>query len=94
MITKDDIKKIANLARLELTEQEIEKFAKELDEILIFFDKLKEVDTEGVEAVSQITGLHNRLRLDEIEPSTFNKELLACSPNEVANNQVVVKNVF
>jgi aspartyl-tRNA(Asn)/glutamyl-tRNA(Gln) amidotransferase subunit C len=52
MISEDKVKHIAKLARLGLTEKEIEKFQKELSAILDYFEKLKEVDISGVEPTS------------------------------------------
>lgn len=53
MITKEEVQHIAKLARLGLTENEIEKFRKELSSILDYVEKLKEVDVSGVEAEMQ-----------------------------------------
>lgn len=64
MLTPEEVKHIAKLARIELSDAEVQKFQGQLDIILEYVDKLKEVDTEGVEPTSQITGLVNRLRAD------------------------------
>ncbi|MDP3954101.1 MAG: Asp-tRNA(Asn)/Glu-tRNA(Gln) amidotransferase subunit GatC [bacterium] len=65
-ITKTTVNTIANLARIELTEKEEEKMAKELGSILSYIDKLKEVDTSNVEAdASPHHGLINHLRKDD-----------------------------
>lgn len=69
-ITKQDVEHIAHLARLGLSEEEKEKFAKQLSSILDYVEQLKEVDTEGVEPTAQVTGLENVYREDEIEAST------------------------
>lgn len=65
-IDKKQIKHIASLAKLHLSQEEIEKFQVQLTDIIKYFDKLNEVDTEGVEPTSQVTGLKNKLRKDEI----------------------------
>lgn len=64
-ITKKEVEHIARLARIKLGEKEKEKMASELGAILGYIDKLKEVNTEGVEPISNITGMENVLRKDE-----------------------------
>lgn len=69
-ITKKDIKHIAGLARIRLSEKEKEKYSEEFGAILGYIDKLKEVNTEGVEPVAHITGLENVMRKD-LPSTTF-----------------------
>lgn len=64
-ITKKEVEHIAGLARVKFNEKEKAKMAEELGAILGYIDKLKEVDTEGVEPISNITGMENILRKDE-----------------------------
>lgn len=93
MITRDEILKIATLSRLHLSEEEIEKYQTELSGILGFFEKLSEVNTQGIEPTSQVTGLQDCLREDDIIP--FKKgDLLHCSSLPTNNNQVIVPSVF
>lgn len=63
-ISKSDVEHIAGLARIKLGEKEKEKMASELGVILGYIDKLKEADTEGMEPISNITGMENVLRED------------------------------
>lgn len=65
MITKEEVKHIAKLARLGLTEPEIEKFQKDLSAILDYFEKLKEVDISGIEPTSHSVLVENLMRRDE-----------------------------
>ena len=58
-LTSDEVKHIARLARLELSEEEIEKFGQQLSDILSQAKMLEEVDTSNVEPIAQITGLRN-----------------------------------
>lgn len=67
MLSRDEVKHIAALARVGLEEEEIEKFQKDLSSILDFIEQLKEVDVEGVAPAAHITGLTNRLREDKVE---------------------------
>jgi aspartyl-tRNA(Asn)/glutamyl-tRNA(Gln) amidotransferase subunit C len=75
LLSKDQVQKIANLARIEITDQEAEKYAKELSDILGFVEKLNEADTEGVEPIAHITGAKNMIREDRvIEASVETKD--------------------
>jgi len=91
IIDEELIQKLAHLARMKLTAEEAKKFSDQLDEILSFFEKLKEVDTSDVQPVSQITGLENVTRKDVPAPCTLSNALLECSPQEVRHRQVHVQ---
>lgn len=89
-LTTDQVRRIAKLARLRLTDVELEKFPKELTSILQYIDMLKEVNTEGVEPTAQVTGQTNVFREDEIRPnSTSPDALLGCSPLPITDHQIV-----
>jgi aspartyl-tRNA(Asn)/glutamyl-tRNA(Gln) amidotransferase subunit C len=62
-----DVKHIAKLARLGLGKEEEKKFAKELEAILDFVEKLNKADTDNMEPTAQITGTLNVLREDKID---------------------------
>lgn len=64
-IGKKDVEHIAGLARIKFSEKEKEKMASDLGAILGYIDKLKEVNTDNVEAIGNITGMENVLRKDE-----------------------------
>jgi aspartyl-tRNA(Asn)/glutamyl-tRNA(Gln) amidotransferase subunit C len=64
MISKEQVEHIAKLARIELTEEEKEKFTRELSSILDYVKQLKKVDTKKVESIKQVTGLENIIRGD------------------------------
>jgi len=66
LLSKDEVKKIANLARIEISEQEAEKYSKELSAILDFVEKLKEAETEEIEPIAHIAGAKNVTREDKI----------------------------
>lgn len=63
-LTKADVLYIAKLAKIDLTEEEIEKFLSQLSVIVEHIGKLSEVDTENIEPTSQTTGLENVSRSD------------------------------
>ena len=76
MPMKIDVTKVAKLANLPLTEEEKEKFEKQLSETLEYVKQLEEIDTKKVEPTSQVTGLENVLREDEVTPSLLQREAL------------------
>ncbi len=96
MISKEEVKHIANLARIKLTGEEEEKFSKDLSSILDFVNQLNEVDTKDVKPIDQITGLDNVMREDE-NPQTASKEdrerLVGQAPSK-KDNLVKVKAVL
>ncbi|OGG87528.1 asparaginyl/glutamyl-tRNA amidotransferase subunit C [Candidatus Kuenenbacteria bacterium RIFCSPHIGHO2_02_FULL_39_13] len=77
------IEHIAQLARIELTTEEKQKFTKDLGDILDYFEKLKRLETTGIEPTSQIIGLKNISRADETVgcPEDVQKNILANAPN-------------
>ena len=66
-LSKQEIQHIAKLARLELTDAELEKYGGQLSAGLSYIDQLKEVNVKGVEPTAQVTGLENVLREDKVE---------------------------
>jgi len=72
-ISLEEVKKIAELARIEVSPEEAEKFSGELSDVLGYIDQLSEVDTKSVEPISQITGLVNVVREDISED--FDEEM-------------------
>ncbi|HLN19124.1 MAG TPA: Asp-tRNA(Asn)/Glu-tRNA(Gln) amidotransferase subunit GatC [Patescibacteria group bacterium] len=65
MISKNEVKHIAELARIGLSESEVEKYSKDLSSILDFIEQLKELDVSDVEPISHITGMENITRSDK-----------------------------
>ena len=73
----NNLRKIAELAHLELNENEIINFSKQLTKVLVYVEKLKEVNTKDVETTSQVTGLENVTREDKTSPSLTQEEALS-----------------
>jgi len=94
IITSNDVKKIADLAKLELSDAEIEKFLPQLQQILDNATMLEEVDTEGVEPIAQITGIDNMVYVDEVQDSHLGEKLLAQSPQPIERNMIKVSNIL
>lgn len=93
MLTPEEVKKVATLARIELTDTEVEKFQKELSTILDYVEELKQVNTDGVEEVSQVTGLANVQRMDEVIPRADREDILSQAP-ETKNGFYKVKAIL
>jgi len=95
MISKEEVKHIAKLARLGLTEPEIEKFQKELSSILDYIEKLKEVDIKNVEPTSHALKIENVFREDTVLKSDIEKvkKLIKAFP-ERENTFLKVKSIF
>lgn len=66
MLTAEDVKKLAKLARIALTDEEVLLLQNNLETILGYVDELKNVNTDGLEEVSQVTGLVNVQREDKV----------------------------
>lgn len=84
-LTKAEVRHIAKLASLKLTEKEVEKFTSQLSEILEYIDILNELDTGGVEPTSQVTGLENVTREDKPESSLSQKEVISGASDRYHN---------
>ncbi|MBS3107673.1 Asp-tRNA(Asn)/Glu-tRNA(Gln) amidotransferase subunit GatC [Candidatus Woesearchaeota archaeon] len=78
---KEIVIKVAKIARLKLTENEINLFSNEFDEILELFDKISNVKTENVEMAFHPVEIRNRLREDKIESSLSQEDVLKNSKN-------------
>ena len=79
-ISPDDVRKVANLARLELSEGELAHMTGQLSAILDYVDQLKQVPTDGVEPLAHPLDLQNVFRDDEPAPSLPVAEALANAP--------------
>jgi aspartyl-tRNA(Asn)/glutamyl-tRNA(Gln) amidotransferase subunit C len=88
-LSDKDVRHIAKLARLRLTNDEVKRFAPELTSILGYIEMLQEVDTKNVEATAQVTGLTNSFRKDTIQsPLASRDALLATSPLPIVDHQI------
>ena len=95
MLTKKDIQHIADLARLELSEEELELYGGQLSAVLEYINQLQEVDTTDVEPTAQVTGLENVWREDKIEPWREDEVQAALrEAPEIEDNQVKVRRVL
>ncbi|MFA5039568.1 MAG: Asp-tRNA(Asn)/Glu-tRNA(Gln) amidotransferase subunit GatC [Candidatus Omnitrophota bacterium] len=79
-ISRNDVHYIAHLARLGLTEEEVSHFQVQLEGILRYVDKLKELDISNVEPMAHALDLKNVFRKDEITPSLDPRALMKIAP--------------
>ena len=79
-LTPEEVKRIARLARVGLSESEVAHFQVQLSEILDYFQRLREVDTEGLPPTAHTLAMHNVMRDDEPRPSFDKEEVLANAP--------------
>jgi len=80
MIDLEQVRKVALLARLELTPEEEQQFTGQLNDILEYFEQLNELDTEGVEPTTRAIELSNVTRSDILESFPHRQALLKCAP--------------
>ena len=80
MITNEDVKHVAKLARLELSEEETEKYAKQLGDILKYVEQMNEVDTTGVEPMPHPIPVTNVMRDDVVKYEQTKEELMMNAP--------------
>jgi len=81
MIDREQVLHVAKLARLELTDEEIERMAGELSGILEHVDRISELDLDGVEPTSHVVTMENVLRPDEPRPSWSRDEMVERAPD-------------
>ena len=80
-ISIDDVKQLADLAKISISNDEAEKFRGEIEEILGYVEKLQSIDTTGVDPTLQVTGLVNVTREDKlIDYDVTQEELLSNVP--------------
>ena len=88
-----DIDYVANLARLDMTEEEKSKLGSQLDDILGYFDKLNSVDVEGVEPMAHAHRVANVWRGGDQPGETYAPEIVTGMAPDHRDNQVVVPKV-
>ncbi|MEQ8846215.1 Asp-tRNA(Asn)/Glu-tRNA(Gln) amidotransferase subunit GatC [Botrimarina sp.] len=79
-ISREDVERVALLARLELDEAQVAELTPQLAEIVAYVDQLAEVDTEGVEPMAHAVELTNVLRPDAVRPGLSHEAALANAP--------------
>lgn len=80
-VTKEEVKYIADLARLQFGEDELESLAEDMNQILDYMEQLGELDTEDVEPLEHVIDLEFRYRADEKEAPLDHDEALKNAPD-------------
>lgn len=93
-LTREEVLKLAQLARLALTDDEVDEFGRELGEILQYVEQLQAVDITGLQPTNQVTGLVNVMRDDvEMDYGYTSDDLLKNVPS-VQDRQIKVKRMI
>jgi aspartyl-tRNA(Asn)/glutamyl-tRNA(Gln) amidotransferase subunit C len=85
MLTEDGVKKIAQLARIKLTDEQAEKLRTDMSSILDYINQLNEVDTKNTEPIFQTTGIINSLRDDVSRGDSKTEGLIEQAPRSQDN---------
>jgi aspartyl-tRNA(Asn)/glutamyl-tRNA(Gln) amidotransferase subunit C len=92
MLSQEEVKKIANLARLELSDKEINNFSNQLSDILNYLDQIKSLDLSQVsESISGAENIEHVLRVDKVEESDVSS---LRQSYELNDGHLVAPNVF
>ncbi len=84
----------AELARLELREEDVEKLGIEITRLLEYFEKMREIDVEGFEPTTHALLKKNRLRGDKIQTSSCNPEKILENAPETEDRFIIIPNVL
>ncbi len=79
-ITREDVEHVAHLARLALSDREIEEFTGQLDAILAYVDKLNELETDDVEPTAHVIPMGNVIREDAVDDGLAIEDVLGNAP--------------
>lgn len=90
-LTREDILKLARLARLDVTDGEVEEYSRELSEILQYVEQLSDVDVEDLKPTNQVSGLKNVMREDEAKDYGYQPADLLKNVPAVQDDQIKTK---
>ncbi len=93
-LTREDVLKLAQLARLELSDAEVEEYSAELSEILQYVEQLGAVDVSGLLPTHQVTGLTNVTREDVVQGYGYEVADLLKNVPQTQDNQIKVKRML
>lgn len=93
-LSQEDILKLARLARLKLTDEEVAQFQQEIPAILGYVEQLQSVDLESFEETNQVTGLVNVTRPDAVKSYGASPEELLKNAPATENHQIKVKRMI
>ena len=93
-ITNDDVRHLAQLSSLQMSDAEVESLRADIEKIINYINQLDELDTDGVEPTYQVTGLQNVWRDDEIIDSSVSRRQLLALAAAQSDNCVKVPKVL
>ncbi len=94
-LTKEEVHDVALLARIGVSDDEVDSYQKDLSSVLGYFEKLQEVDTENIEEIGHITGVTNVYRVDSVvEMEQDGKELIMKNVPNKRDDYIEVKSVL
>lgn len=93
-LSTDDVLKLAQLARISLSDDEVAEFSEELSAILQYVEQLSGVDVADLRPTNQVTGLTNVMREDEVKDYGYKPEDLLKNVPRTQDNQLKVKRMI
>jgi aspartyl-tRNA(Asn)/glutamyl-tRNA(Gln) amidotransferase subunit C len=93
-LTRDDVLKLASLARISLSDDEVSEFSDELSAILQYVEQLSSVDVADLKPTNQVTGLTNVMRADEVKDYGYAPLDLLKNAPQTQDNQLKVKRMI
>lgn len=94
VLSKDDVLKLARLARIDVSDADAIEFVAEFNEILHYVEQLQDEDVVGFEPTNQVTGLTNVMRADEVVDYGYAPLDLLKNVPDVQDNQIKVKRMI
>jgi aspartyl-tRNA(Asn)/glutamyl-tRNA(Gln) amidotransferase subunit C len=93
-LTRDDVLHLAQLARISLSDAEVDEFSEELSAILQYVEQLSSVDVDGLKPTNQVTGLINVMREDEVKDYGYRAQDLLRNVPQVQNDMLKVNRMI
>jgi aspartyl-tRNA(Asn)/glutamyl-tRNA(Gln) amidotransferase subunit C len=93
-LSTDDVLHLARLARISLTDSEVDEFSSELSAILQYVEQLSSVDVSGLQPTNQVTGLTNVMREDEVKDYGYAPQELLKNVPQTQDNMLKVKRMI
>ena len=93
-LTREDVLKLAQLSRLDLSEEEVDEYLKELTQVLQYVEQLQNVDVDGLQPTTQVTGLNNVMRDDTVRDYGISRDDLLRLAPKTEDGQLKVKRMI
>lgn len=93
-LTREDVLKLARLSRLSLTPEEVDEYLAELTEVLQYVEQLGDVDVTGLQPTTQVTGLQNVMRDDQVVDYGVGRDTLLALAPQTQDGQLKVKRMI